>query len=158
MECAPRYGFQQPAITDVMPRAMPSPVQQAEATPALFVAEHCAMNTTDHLGEACKWIFQDSKVASNIKIHRTKCTNVIIYTLNALLSVRNGLRRHKKCHEYSLPNDVVAKIGTMASYSTAEDDTLQAADIIEELCVQQDSFYVLPLVIIVLLYAFYGSY
>lgn len=61
MECVRRKGFQQPAITDVMPRAMPSPVQQAEATLALFVAEHCTMNPTDHLGEACKRIFQDGR-------------------------------------------------------------------------------------------------
>lgn len=75
--CVPSKGLHQRTISDAMPCVMASPVQQAEATLALFVAEHCAMNTMDHLGEACKWIFQDSQVASKIKIHRTKCTNII---------------------------------------------------------------------------------
>lgn len=62
-----------------------------------------------------------------------------IDTLNALLKVRYGLRRHKKkCHEYSLPDDVAAKIGTMASYATAEEDALQLADIIQEFCAPLD--------------------
>ncbi|KAH6928988.1 hypothetical protein HPB50_022365 [Hyalomma asiaticum] len=62
-----------------------------------------------------------------------------IDTLNALLKVRYGLRRHKKkCHEYSLPDDVAAKIGTVASYATAEEDALQLADIIQEFCAPLD--------------------
>ncbi|KAH6934372.1 hypothetical protein HPB50_023741 [Hyalomma asiaticum] len=62
-----------------------------------------------------------------------------IDTLNALLKVRYGLRRHKKkCHEYSLPDDVAAKIGTMASYAMAEEDALQLADIIQEFCTPLD--------------------
>ncbi|KAH6921387.1 hypothetical protein HPB50_027625 [Hyalomma asiaticum] len=62
-----------------------------------------------------------------------------IDTLNALLKVRYRLRRHKKkCHEYSLPDDVAAKIGTVASYATAEEDALQLADIIQEFCAPLD--------------------
>ncbi|KAG0445717.1 hypothetical protein HPB47_016292 [Ixodes persulcatus] len=73
----PSRGTQQPTLVDFAPPTLPLPVQQAEGTLALYVAEHGAMNSVDHLGEACTLMFGDSKIASKIKMHRTKCTNVI---------------------------------------------------------------------------------
>ncbi|CAN8031714.1 unnamed protein product, partial [Ixodes persulcatus] len=73
----PSRGTQQPTLVDFAPPTVPLPVQQAEGTLALYVAEHGAMNSVDHLGQACSQMFGDSKIASKIKMHRTKCTNVI---------------------------------------------------------------------------------
>ncbi|CAG5047081.1 unnamed protein product [Parnassius apollo] len=50
--------------------------QKAESSLALFVCEHCAIMAVDHLSELCKYRFLDSKY-SDIKLHRTKCTNII---------------------------------------------------------------------------------
>ncbi|KAH9376351.1 hypothetical protein HPB48_000386 [Haemaphysalis longicornis] len=78
------------------------------------------MNTTDHLGEACKRIFQDSKVASNIKIHRTKCTNVIKNVLAP--HFENSLREDIAEQKYSVLIDestdisVVKVLGIVIRY------------------------------------------
>lgn len=50
--------------------------QKAESSLALFVCEHCAIMAIDHLSEVCKHRFSDSK-AGDLKLHRTKCTNII---------------------------------------------------------------------------------
>lgn len=49
----------------------------AEGSIALFVSAHCAIMSCDHLGEMCKNRFKDSVAASQIKLHRTKCSAVI---------------------------------------------------------------------------------
>ena len=44
---------------------------------ALFIAEHAAVMTCDHLSSLCKNCFPDSKVASQIQIKRSKCSGII---------------------------------------------------------------------------------
>ncbi|CAG4969372.1 unnamed protein product [Parnassius apollo] len=51
--------------------------QKAEGQLALFIAEHTSISNTDHLTDLCKEVFHDSKCAKDIKMHRTKCTQVI---------------------------------------------------------------------------------
>lgn len=51
--------------------------QKAEGQLALFVAEHTSISNIDHLTDLCKQVFCDSKWAKDIKMHRTKCTQVI---------------------------------------------------------------------------------
>lgn len=50
--------------------------EKAECCLALFVYEHCAIMAIDHLSELCKHCFGESK-CGDIKLHRTKCTNII---------------------------------------------------------------------------------
>ena len=42
----------------------------------MFVSEHCSLLASDHLSELCKCAFSDSKF-SDIRLHRTKCTEII---------------------------------------------------------------------------------
>lgn len=50
---------------------------KAEASLALFIAEHCSVLTVEHLAELCKKIFSDSKSVKDLQLHRTKCSNII---------------------------------------------------------------------------------
>lgn len=50
--------------------------QKTESSLALFICEHSAIMAVNHLTELCKLRFHDSK-QSDIKLHRTKCTNII---------------------------------------------------------------------------------
>ena len=54
---------------------------QAEGRLALVVAEHTSFLTIDHLSEACKKAFYDSIATKNLKLHRTKCRNIIVNVL-----------------------------------------------------------------------------
>lgn len=45
-----------------------------EGSMALFL---CAIASCDHLGEMCKHNFNDSEAAKGIKMHRTKCSEII---------------------------------------------------------------------------------
>ncbi|KAL7724328.1 hypothetical protein ACLKA6_002098 [Drosophila palustris] len=52
-------------------------------------------------------------------------------TLNAILTIRFGLRRHKSCcHSYNLPDKYVKLIGTMATYNANKEN--EDEKIIEE--------------------------
>ncbi|KAJ0169456.1 hypothetical protein K1T71_015043 [Dendrolimus kikuchii] len=51
--------------------------QKAEGQLVLFIAEHTSISNIDHLTDLCKEFFCDSKWAKDIKMHRTKCTQVI---------------------------------------------------------------------------------
>ncbi|CAH0400399.1 unnamed protein product [Chilo suppressalis] len=44
---------------------------------AHFICEHAAILTVDHLSDMCKKTFSDSRSTENMKLHRTKCTNII---------------------------------------------------------------------------------
>ncbi|XP_015377124.1 PREDICTED: uncharacterized protein LOC107171397 [Diuraphis noxia] len=59
-----------------------SKTSDAEGTLALFIAVHCSILTCNHLGILCESKFIDSEAAKNIKLHRTKCTNIIINILS----------------------------------------------------------------------------
>jgi len=49
----------------------------AEGSMALFLCAHSAIASCDHLGEMCKHNFNDSEAAKGIKMHRTKCSEII---------------------------------------------------------------------------------
>ena len=51
--------------------------QIAEGKLSLFIAEHCSMNTCDHLTSVCKSCFKDSRIASQTTMKRTKCSGII---------------------------------------------------------------------------------
>lgn len=51
--------------------------QKAEGTLSLFICEHTALSIVDHLSEMCKRTFSDSRSTENMRLHRTKCTNII---------------------------------------------------------------------------------
>lgn len=50
---------------------------RAECTLALYIAEHSSIRHIDHLTDVCKKCFNDSKSITDMKLHRTKCTQVI---------------------------------------------------------------------------------
>lgn len=58
------------------------------------------------------------RVFSQLNIVKNKSRNRLKNeTSNAILGIRSGLRRVKKCcHNYELPKDVLQKIGSMATY------------------------------------------
>ena len=43
----------------------------------MFVIERCSILTCDHLTELCKACFSDSKIASEMKLHCTKCSYLL---------------------------------------------------------------------------------
>ena len=51
--------------------------QVAEIRAATFVAKHTALMSADHLMLLMPSIFPDSKIATNLSMHRTKCTGLI---------------------------------------------------------------------------------
>lgn len=53
------------------------PSDAAEGTLTLFIAEHCSTMSVDHLGELCSKCFKDSKATDGLKLHRTKCTEIM---------------------------------------------------------------------------------
>lgn len=56
-------------------------VARNEAQLALFIAEHCSMNTSDHLVDVVKKCFGDDKRGMEMSLHRTKCTAVIKHVM-----------------------------------------------------------------------------
>lgn len=54
---------------------------QAEERLAMVIAEHTSFLTVDHVSEACKVMFSDSSAVKNLKLHRTKCKNIIVNVL-----------------------------------------------------------------------------
>ena len=53
----------------------------AEGKLCLHIAEHSSFATVDHLSSVCSSSFTDSKVAKDIKLHRTKCREIIVNLL-----------------------------------------------------------------------------
>lgn len=49
----------------------------AELKIAAFIAEHCAVRASDHLGLIVKKLDKTSEVLSDLKLHRTKCMGLI---------------------------------------------------------------------------------
>ncbi|KAH6938666.1 hypothetical protein HPB50_011680 [Hyalomma asiaticum] len=54
---------------------------KTEASLCLFICEHTAFLTADHLTELCKKQFMDSKSAAGMRMHRNKCTEIIVNLL-----------------------------------------------------------------------------
>ena len=55
---------------------------KSEAVLALLVAEHTSFLATDHIVEAGKKAFKDSKQVSYVKLHRTKCKEMLVNVLD----------------------------------------------------------------------------
>lgn len=87
---------------------------------ALFVSEHCTMNSIDHLSEACCLMFQDSVLASKIKMHRTKSTNVIENVLalhfESLLCKDVGAQKFGVLIDESTDVSVIKVLGIVIRY------------------------------------------
>jgi len=49
----------------------------AEQAISLFIAIHCSILTSDHLGELCQKYFKESDAVLYMKLHRSKCTVII---------------------------------------------------------------------------------
>ena len=43
----------------------------------MFIAEHCSILTCDHLTDFCKAAFPNSKIATGMKLRRTKCSALL---------------------------------------------------------------------------------
>lgn len=70
----------QATIHDVSQKFVCNPIWSAEAKLSLFIAEHCAVSTVDHLSELIRSTFGDSKM-SQVKLKRTKCAAIIVNVL-----------------------------------------------------------------------------
>ncbi|XP_026805976.1 uncharacterized protein LOC113549028 [Rhopalosiphum maidis] len=75
----------------------------AEGSLSLFVAAHTSILPVNHLGELCKKVFHGCDSANELKLHRTKCTNIIV---NILAPHFNGdLLNSIGSRHYSIIND-----------------------------------------------------
>ena len=54
---------------------------ESEGVLALLVAEHTSFLATDHIVEAGKKAFKDSKQVPHVKLHRTKCKEMLVNVL-----------------------------------------------------------------------------
>lgn len=52
-----------------------------EGSLSLFIAAHTSILPVDHLGVLCKLQFKGSDAANELKLHRSKCTNIILNVL-----------------------------------------------------------------------------
>ena len=56
-------------------------VTRNEARLALFIAEHCSINTSDHLVDVVKKCFGDDTRGTQMSLRRTKCTVLIKHVM-----------------------------------------------------------------------------
>lgn len=63
-------------------------------------------------------------------IVKSKLRNrLAIKSLNAVLTIKYGLRRHgKSCHDYKLPESVLRKIGSLKAYQTLSQPSTSQSD------------------------------
>ena len=64
------------------------------------------------------------RLFSQVGIVKTKLRNRMrISTLNSILAIKYGLKRHGQCcYQYELPRDVVKKIGSLEAYENEDAD------------------------------------
>lgn len=67
-----------PKVTSFAKRSIADKRKIAELKIAAFIAEHCSVASVDHLGQIVKNLDEKSEVIQDIKLHRTKCTALII--------------------------------------------------------------------------------
>ncbi|XP_025206232.1 uncharacterized protein LOC112602391 [Melanaphis sacchari] len=82
-------------------------MQHAQASMALFVSAHSAIIAIDHLSELCNTNF----TGDNIKMHRTKCSSIIINILAPFFI--NNLREDIGTSKYSLLIDESTDISVL---------------------------------------------
>lgn len=75
-------------------------VHRAEALLSMFVAEHTAILPIDHLGLLCAKAFTDSKAVRDMKLHRTKCSEILKNVLGP--HFKSNLRKDVGDSKYSL--------------------------------------------------------
>lgn len=63
-----------PKMTNFLKTTIDEKRKKAELKIAAFIAEHCSINTVDHLGEVIPDLDVSSETLQKIKLHRTKCT------------------------------------------------------------------------------------
>ena len=73
--CQPKFNFQ-PISKNVNTN-----ISESERQIALYIAEHSSIDSVDHLTQLYKTTFADSKTAESLKVHRTKCTGIIVNIL-----------------------------------------------------------------------------
>ena len=72
----------------------------------MFMSCHCAMMNCDHLVDLCKNSIHDSKIASKLKMHHTKCSGII----KNVLSTHFGSHGEKEKNRESKAKDTM--VGT----------------------------------------------
>lgn len=76
----------------------------AEAKLAMFVCNHSAILSVDHLGLLCKDAFNESLAARHLKLHRTKCSSIIQCVLypHFQQDLLKSIQSESGFHKYSL--------------------------------------------------------
>ncbi|XP_042145529.1 uncharacterized protein LOC121835415, partial [Ixodes scapularis] len=58
--------------------SMDDKVKMAEIKLSAFITEHSlSFKVMDHMGELVKTVFPDSKIAEQVRLHKTKCTSIV---------------------------------------------------------------------------------
>lgn len=65
-------------ITDYAKISISTNRKIAELKTAAFIAEHCSNRSADHLSALINGLDENSELLKNIKIHRMKCTALIL--------------------------------------------------------------------------------
>ncbi|XP_068205152.1 uncharacterized protein [Palaemon carinicauda] len=93
---------------------------EAEGQLALFIAEHTAFLTTDHVVEVSRKAFRDSKQAPHVKMHRTKCKEMLVNVLgphfNQCLREDIGDAKYSLIIDESTDISVVKLLGVVIRY------------------------------------------
>lgn len=63
-----------PKITEFAKQIINDARKRAELKIAVFIAEHCSINSVDHLSKIVMDLDPNSQTLANIKLHRTKCS------------------------------------------------------------------------------------
>lgn len=87
-------------LTDIFKATKSNESSNLEGSIAMFLSCHCAISSCDHLVDLIKNNIYDCKVVSDVKMHRTKCSNII---RNVLCShFENKLKTDIGNNKYSL--------------------------------------------------------
>ncbi|CAH1107977.1 unnamed protein product [Psylliodes chrysocephalus] len=74
-------GSQQ-KITEFLTTNISKKRKVAELKVGAFIAEHCSTTTADHLSELLNSLDDNSELLKGVKLHRTKCTALILNVIS----------------------------------------------------------------------------
>ncbi|XP_066941394.1 zinc finger protein 862-like [Macrobrachium rosenbergii] len=90
----------------------------------MIIAEHTSFLTVDHVSEACKIMFSDSSAVKNMKLHRTKCKNIIVNVLAphfiVILKADIGAEKYSLIIDESTDISVIKLLGVTVRYFSRE--------------------------------------
>ena len=69
--------FKTVSLTEVFKATKSSAASRVEGAIAMFLTCHCAISSCDHMVDLLKNNISDCKVINDVKMHRTKCSQIL---------------------------------------------------------------------------------